>query len=290
MRPTSPGAFMLSLTLHGLIIAVALLISFALQTEVRKSPKIFELVAGEGDNYNATEAPALGVPGGIKLQVPVPPAPVPATPEPAAAPPEPVVEQKIVEKAPAKVVEPKPPNFSKDVKRIADKREKRLVEADRKKREAEAKRISKAEFDKLNKGRTAQKAGGASTKVARIDAEGIARGVVGGSTNNKTGGAGGKALSRDEQDALDSYIALLLLRLRAAHEKPPGLSDLLQARVEFRVAADGTLSAVKIIDSSGSADFDRSVLEAFTRVRSIGPTPNGKSDVWVVTFKMKEED
>lgn len=279
MQPTSPGAFILSLTLHGLIIAVALFFAFAFQTQVKEKPRIFELVAGEGDNYNATEAPALGVPG-IKLNVPAPASPVPVA-EPAP--------ERVVEQAPAKV-EPKPPDFSKDVQRIASKREKRLVTADRKKREEEAKRMSKAEFDKLNKNKPAPKIGAAAPKIAKIDAEGIAKGVVGGSTNNKTGGAGGKALTRDEQDALDSYIAMLILRLRAAHEKPPDLSDLLQARVQFRIAADGTLSGVKILDSSGSAEFDRSVLEAFARVRSIGPTPNGKSDVWVVTFKMKEED
>jgi colicin import membrane protein len=272
---------MLSLTLHGLIIAVALLFTFVFHAQTKVTPKIFELVAGEGDNYQATEAPALGLPG-VKLQVPVPAVPVPAKPEPR---PEPVVE-----KAPPKPVETKTPNFTKDVQRIADKREQRLVEAARKKREEEAKRMTKAEFDKLNKTKPAPKTTApAPPKVAKIDAEGIARGVVGGSVNNKTAGAGGKALSRAEQDALDSYIALLLQRLRAAHEKPPGLSDLLEAKVEFRIAADGTLSSVKIIGSSGSAEFDRSVLAAFARVRSIGPTPNGKSDVWVVTFKMREE-
>lgn len=284
---------MLSLTLHGAIVAVVLFFSYAVHTQVKEQPKIFELVAGEGDNYMATEAPALGTPG-IKLNVPTPPTPVAQpTPEPEPAQPEPVIErapEKPAPKAEVKPAEAKPPNYTKDVLRIASKREKRLVEADRKKREAEAKRISKAEFDKLNKGKTAPKGGVRSTNVQRIDAEGIAKGVVGGSVNNKTGGAGGKALSRAEQSALDSYIAFLLQRLRAAHEKPPGLSDLLEAEVEFRIAADGTLSGVKIVRSSGSSEFDRSVLEAFARVRSIGPTPNKKSDVWVVTFKMKEEE
>ena len=284
---------MLSLTLHGAIVALVLFFTFAMHTQVKEQPKIFELVAGEGDNYMATEAPALGTPG-IKLNVPTPPAPVvkPA-PEPEPAPPEPVIErapEKPAPKAAVKPVETKTPNYTQDVLRIASKREKRLVEADRKKREAEARRISKAEFDKLNKSKTQPKGGAVNPKVARIDAEGIAKGVVGGSVNNKTGGAGGKALSRAEQSALDSYIALLLQRLRAAHEKPPGLSDLLEAEVEFRIAADGTLSGVKIVRSSGSSEFDRSVLEAFARVRSIGPTPNNKSDVWVVTFKMKEEE
>jgi len=291
MRENTPGAFMLSLTLHGAIVAIVLFFTFVVHTQVKQQPKIFELVAGEGDNYMATEAPALGTPG-VKLNVPVPPTPVPK-PEPEPAPPEPVI-QRAPEK-PAPKVEPKPvetktPNYTKDVLRIASKREQRLVEADRKKREAEAKRISKAEFDKQNKNKPTPKPGAVTPKVQRIDAEGIAKGVVGGSVANKTGGAGGKALSRAEQSALDSYIALLLQRLRAAHEKPPGLSDLLEAEVEFRIAADGTLSSVKIVRSSGSSEFDRSVLEAFARVRSIGPTPNNKSDVWVVTFKMKEEE
>lgn len=280
---------MLSLSLHGALVAVVLFLTYALQVQVKETPKIFELVAGEGDNYMATEAPALGVAGGVKLNVPIPPAPVPVKPEPVPPALEPVIERAPEKPAP-KPAEVKPPNYTKDVLRIAKKRENRLVEADRKKREAEAKRISKAEFDKLNKNKPAPKPGKSSPKVAKIDAEGIAKGVVGGSINNKTGGAGGKALSRAEQSALESYIALLIQRLRAAHEKPPGLSELLEAKVEFRIAADGTLSSVKIVDSSGSAEFDRSVLEAFARVRSIGPTPNGKSDVWVVTFKMKEED
>lgn len=288
---------MLSLTLHGAIVAIVLFFTYAVHTQVKEQPKIFELVAGEGDNYMATEAPALGTPG-VKLNVPTQPTPAPVIkpepqPEPEPAPPEPVIErapEKPAPKAEVKPAEPKTPNYTKDVMRIASKREKRLVEADRKKREAEAKRISKAEFDKQNKSKTQPKGGARSTSVQRIDAEGIAKGVVGGSVNNKTGGAGGKALSRAEQSALDSYIALLLQRLRAAHEKPAGLSDLLEAEVEFRIAADGTLSGVKIVRSSGSSEFDRSVLEAFARVRSIGPTPNSKSDVWVVTFKMKEEE
>lgn len=280
---------MLSLTLHGALIAVVLFFTYAVHTQVKETPKIFELVAGEGDNYMATEAPALGVAGGIKLNVPIPPTPAPVKPASLPPVPEPVIERAPVKPAP-KPAEVKPPNYTKDVLRIAKKRENRLVEADRKKREAEAKRISKAEFDKLNKNKPAPKPGKSSPKVAKIDAEGIAKGVVGGSRTNKAEGSGGKALIRAEQSALESYIALLIQRLRAAHEKPPGLSDLLEAKVEFRIAADGTLSSAKIVDSSGSPEFDRSVLEAVARVRSIGPTPNGKSDVWVVTFRMKEED
>jgi TonB family protein len=301
MSNNTSSAFMLSLTLHGGIVALILLIAFLLHQTKPEMPQIFELVAGEGENIGATEAPALGVTGGIKLDIPTPPTPVKAPV--VAAPPEPVIERAplpAAEKAPPKPVETKTPNFAKDVERIATKRENRLVEADRKKREAaekkaraeEAKKktMTKAEFDKLNKNKPVQTAkAGAALNPKKIDAEGIAKGVAGGSTANKSAGAGGAALTRAEQGQLENYIALLLQRLRAAHEKPPGLSDLLQARVEFRIAADGTLSGVKILTSSGSGEFDRSVLEAFARVRSIGPTPNRKSDVWVVSFKMREE-
>lgn len=311
MRANQSSAFMLSLAMHGGLAALIFFFAYAMHQQVKEAPKIFELVAGEGDNYAATEAPALGVPGGVKFTMPTPlstptPEPVPAEPLPEPPAPEPVVEhapvpkpvEKPVEKAAAKPVETKAPNYKKDLMRIADKREKRLVAADRKKREAaekaaaaKAAKMTKAEFDKLNKGKgSPSTAKGAATKVAKIDGEGIAKGVIGGSTANKTGGAGGKALTRAEQDILDSYIALLIQRLRAAHEKPPGLSDLLEARVQFRIAADGTISAVKIVDSSGSSEFDQSVLAAFARVRSIGATPNGKSDTWIVTFKMREEE
>ena len=51
-------ALMLSLALHGALVALALLMSYAVNQQVKNPPKIFELVAGAGDNYMATEAPA----------------------------------------------------------------------------------------------------------------------------------------------------------------------------------------------------------------------------------------
>ena len=99
-------------------------------------------------------------------------------------------------------------------------------------------------------------------KVAKIDAEGIAKGVVGGSTANKVGGAGGKAMKADHDDVLGAYDALFKQRLRAEFEPPPGLSDSLQAEFEVRSDSDGTLSGGRVIKSSGNPDFDRAVLEA----------------------------
>jgi TonB family protein len=143
------------------------------------------------------------------------------------------------------------------------------------------------------KGTSSTKAGANTPiKTSRIDAEGIAKGVAGGSTANKTGGAGGTALSREEQDLLDAYFALLIQHLRDAHEneKPTGLSDQLFARAEFYLAADGSISRARIIQSSGNAEFDKSVLAALRNVRTIGRRPDGKGDVHTVRFQMKESE
>ena len=280
-------------------------IGFLVQQRVEEAPKIFELVAGEGDNYMATAAPALGTPDGIKVTIPEPVV-VKAAPvvEPV---PEPVVERAPV--TPAKAAPPKVTpvepirDFSKDVKRISTKRQKRLEAEDKRLRAiaekkekaaaaAAAKRMTKEEFDRLNKSKSKSAAPKSATppKIAKIDGVGIAKGVVGGSTANKVGGAGGKALTRDEGDALDLYFSLLKRRLKEALDKPPGLSDSLVAVVEVRIAANGLLSGAKVTRSSGSADFDHAALAAIARVRSIGPRPDGKSEVLSIPFLMKEED
>ncbi|MFA6962766.1 MAG: TonB family protein [Opitutaceae bacterium] len=85
------------------------------------------------------------------------------------------------------------------------------------------------------------------------------------------------------------YFARLLGRLRAAHEKPAGLDEGLQTRVEFLLKADGTLGAVRILQSSGSDAFDASVLAAFRRLRDLGVPPAGAAGVNQVTFRTQAE-
>lgn len=298
MQANSPRAFFLSTFLHGAVVALLLLLGYISGTP-EKEPKIFELVAGEGDNYTATEAPALGVEGGVKFSAPEPPTPKPAAPEPVVRPAaaEPVITPAPIQKTP-------PPDairdFKKDVLRISTKRQARLEAADRKKREAEEKkakeaelknkRLTKEDFDRQNKAAKTP-AGSSNPKIARIDAEGIKGGVIGGSKANKTGGAGGKALKRDaDADVLDLYFSLLKQRLKEALDKPPGLSDTLVAVVEVRIGSDGTLSGARIAQSSGNAEFDHAALEAFARVRSIGPKPDRTSEVISLKMRMREED
>jgi colicin import membrane protein len=299
---------MMSVLLHGFLAALAFLASVTFRQVQPDTTKVFELVAGVGDNYAATEAPALGSPDGTGVSMPdVPdfPAPKIAPPEPEpvpiqAAPPEPApkpVITKAPEKAPVKTPA-KEPTFDRDIKRLMDKREANVVKkaqaeakarAEREEREAK-KKMTLEEFQK-QQGKTASRTGKSDPiKTKRIDGEGIAGGVRGGSTANKVGGAGGTALSRDEGDVMDAYIALVIQRLREAHRQPPGVSDLLTARVDFRIGADGTVTFLRIVESSGNAEFDESIAEAFRRIRSLPAPPNRKTDTYRTTFRIRDTD
>jgi colicin import membrane protein len=280
MTARSPSALMLSATLHGAIVALIILFAYVAQTHVKETPKILELVAGEGDNYGATEAPALGIAGGIKIAIPEPPAPVAPTP-PAPTPPAPVT---AAEPDPV----PAPVNFSNQIKRKIIRAESKAKAEIKKEREAEQKRISKAEFDKMNKASKAAAAG--NPKVKHVDTEGISGGVVGGSTRNKTGGAGGKALTAEEHDLLDAYFAIVKQRLQDGLDKPPGLGDAVYAIAEFRLNADGSITNARITRASGSDEFDRAVIDDIRRYKRISPPSAWRGDTVSLTFRMKEED
>ena len=303
MSDRSP-AFMLSLTLHAAVVAVLLFLTYAASPGDKEKPQVFELVAGAGDNYMATAAPALGSPGGVKLDLPAPPTPQPQVepapespaPEPALPEPSPITPAPIEKKAPPvkKADAPEPtevPNFKKQITKQIIRAESQAKRDIKRERDKEAK-ITKEAFDKANKAKAkeAASAKGSPAKVAKIDAEGIAAGVIGGSTKNKIGGGGGKALVAEDGKPMERYFSLLKLRLKENHEKPTGLSDTLVARVEFFVGADGSISRVRISRSSGSAEFDRSVLEAFSRTRTIGARPDKKGEAVELEFKMREED
>jgi len=298
-------ALMFSLALHGALVALALLLSYAVNQQVKNAPKVFELVAGAGDNYMATEAPALGSPTGLKLDLPttptpqIEPAPEPVVPAPVVAAPEPSpitaapiekapVEKPKPEKAPPKPAEPTVPNFKNQIAKKVKQAEAKAKQEIKKEQAAEAK-MTKEAFDKANKAKAVAKAKGGSAKIEPVG-QGIREGVVGGSPKNTKGGAGGKALTAEDGTLMERYFSLLKARLKENHEKPSGLSDALMARVEFYVGADGSISRVRISKSSGSEEFDRSVREAFARTKSIGARPDKKGETVELEFRMREED
>lgn len=120
--------------------------------------------------------------------------------------------------------------------------------------------------------------------VGRIDLSA----VLGGTGGESGGGAPKGAESRSlEGSAMAGYFDEFLSRLRGAHEKPAGLSDLLSAEVELTLAADGSVSGLRFARASGDANFDRSVLDAFARVR-MPARPDKKTDRLRITFRMRD--
>ncbi len=234
-----PNAFALSATLHGAVAALVLLSFWFARNRVRETPHIFELVAGPGDNYTANAAPALGNPAGEKFNPPRAPRPI--------------VSKPVVTPAPTPEATPSP---AKPVPQ---------------------QRLTQAEFEKQNATKPAATKPASVTppKVTHVDGQGIAGGVVGGSPANTRGGAGGRALTQEQTNEIQAYYSLFRSHVRDAHQKPEGLSDLLQALVAYRQNADGSVTNVQIIQSSGNPDFDRSVREAFRRMAPMPPPPTG---------------
>jgi colicin import membrane protein len=270
MYARSPTAFFLSLLLHGMVVTAIVVMAFVVQQHTPPPVHVFELVAGPPTDLTATAAPALGSPEGtVDVKIPEPPAPRA----------EPVME------------EPAPPSKSETARHTS--RSETAAASATKAPSLKESRLSYDQYVKKYGKPAPSKAGGSSgtprvAAVPQIKTKGIPDGVNGGSSDSK-GGGGGTALTTAQHSALDGYIARLVAALRQNHEKPPGLSDMLFADVEFLIAADGTISRVQIVRSSGNTDFDLSCLEAFKRMGSVGPKPDGKSDTWVLRFRMKEE-
>lgn len=286
MTDRSSSAYLSSVLLHAGIVAVIVILAYSFNSMRPESPKTFELVAGEGDNYGATAAPALGSADGIKLATPAPPAaaPEPAPPAPAvaAAVPAPVPARVVPAKTvPARTAPAKPvdkTSILSSMKRAEMRATLRQEAKDRKAAEAEKRRITEEEFRKEH-------------GAARPNAVGIAGGVVGGSVANRTGGAGGRALTREEGTLLDAYFAELIRHLKENFEstKPTDVSDQLTAKVAFYVSADGEISRVRILRSSGNAEFDAAALEAVRHTTSIGRRPDNAGDEISVDFSMHDD-
>ncbi len=309
ISPNSPTAWGLSLSLHALAIGLIAIFAYTAKLTEEKPPRIIELVAGPGDDYGAKEAPALGTEAGVKLDLsklapapmPTPPAPIPPAPTPPRVvdrtpevAPTPKTPPKTEAKTPPKAKEPDPTkDIAKELKnnvRSADRWARKEAAVERKKEEARVAKITKEQFDKMNAGKvssaTAPK--GTAPKVAKIDAKGIAQGVLGGSADSKTG-AGGKALKREDGSVLELYDAELLLKLRKAFEedRPPGLSDALKVTIAVRSNPDGSLTGAKVVEPSGNPEFDRAVLDALRRVKKPA-RPDKKADYLSFVFTMRE--
>jgi TonB family protein len=262
---------MISLTLHAGVVLAIVMLAFVVQHNQRPPVQVFELVAGPPTDLTATEAPALGSPEGevdVKIHE------MPVKPEPAAPAVVPVPE--VI--APPEVVAPPARPETKPAPKTSAKTEPKISYKD-----FVAKHGPPVASKSTNSGSSR------AAKAPQIKTRGIPDGVVGGSSRSH-GGGGGKSLTAAQHSALEAYTSRLVAALRQNHQKPPGLSDLLSADVECLIGADGSISGIHVVRTSGNGAFDQSCLEAFIRIGSIGPTPDGKSGTWTIKFHMVDPD
>lgn len=96
-------------------------------------------------------------------------------------------------------------------------------------------------------------------------------------------------MSAQAQSALIQYNQRLSAALNRAWLKPDGLSGVsLMVQVIFDVSPSGRISNIRLNPGSGNSTFDQSVIAAFQRVGSAGPTPTGQSHTFTKAFRMVE--
>ena len=266
MYANSPGALTLSATLHVTVVAAALLLGVWVHKHNEINPIVFELVDAEdleiGDHFEMPGPPS-PTPG-VKYHRPkVKLPPMPMAP-PAAAEPQPASGKSAPAASKSAPATSKPSPTAKG--------------------STSYDQFSKQNAKELE--RNQKSSGRRSSSAPGLDASGIVKELQDSARGPK--GNGGTGGTRAMMAARDAYWGRLSRALRAAHEMPESVDDLKTARVSFFIGADGSISAVRILKSSGSSAYDESVIEAFHRVRSIGAVPGGRTGTFEIDFKMVE--
>jgi len=106
---------------------------------------------------------------------------------------------------------------------------------------------------------------------------------------NPTSNNSSPQLSRQQMSALADYSSRLRSRIDAAWVKPAQLAGVrLVAEVVFDVSASGRITNARLRPGSGNTAFDQSVLAAFRKATSAGPTPTGQAHQFSLPFRMTE--
>lgn len=280
MQPASKKAFVLASTIHLGVAAFFVILAFWDPSPKEKEPVTFELFAPPSQSApspsQVEEIPTVRfdfTPPEPPPPVPVPPVQPPPTPqpEPPAPKPEPVPPK------PEPKVEPKPP-----APKPAPKPEP--------KPEPKATPTTYAEHLRQNPTRKAPPAPPPVT-VAPVTAPRINTTAITRNLESMMSREAMAELTRQpgtDQAALSAYFERIKASVRGAWAKPDGLHDSLRVTVEFQVSADGRISAARVLSSSGNPLFDRSVLDAFNRAGSVGPSPDRQSYPLRLEFRMTD--
>jgi len=96
------------------------------------------------------------------------------------------------------------------------------------------------------------------------------------------------ASSRGETDADAEFVARLKAEIRHSYADKNGALTGLTARVEFTLTGDGSLKNARVLESSGSAEFDQSVLSTFQRIRTSGFLPSSVGKTFRLRFQVAD--
>lgn len=121
-------------------------------------------------------------------------------------------------------------------------------------------------------------------KVAKIDAEGIAKGVIGGSTPNKDGGAGGKTLVASDGRArpgifADNRFGTMNIALAAVDAKWNNFGFYLQRMIEtVQIQWDRILLSSTLYPPSGTIVTIKFRMDSAGKITGIGIVKNTSSE------------
>ena len=92
-----------------------------------------------------------------------------------------------------------------------------------------------------------------------------------------------------DASARQKYGQDVFRQISAQWNKPSAYSGKnLSVKVQFVVLSNGRIKSVKIVESSGNANFDQSILNVFKAIAQFKPTPNGQNETFVMNFKLAD--
>ena len=92
-----------------------------------------------------------------------------------------------------------------------------------------------------------------------------------------------------DTSALQNYGQYVFRLINAQWNKPSANSEKnLLAKVQLVVLSNGRIQSVEIVESSGNANFDQSILNVFKAIAQFKPTPNRKNETFVMNFKLAD--
>ena len=93
-------------------------------------------------------------------------------------------------------------------------------------------------------------------------------------------------LSDSDQRELERYFARLRAAIERSWNRPSSATAGMTATVSFSLSGQGRITGARVVRSSGSNAFDRSIVEAFERLGSFDPPPDAQSYTPNLTFRV----